>query len=66
MSDDLDIASRAEEPKSASVDGQSVEGHSLPDLIEADRHVQNKAFGRKTAAIRLSNLFTVLKPPGGI
>ena len=66
MSDDLDIASRAAEPKSASVDGQSVEGHSLPDLIEADRHANVQAFRRKTAKERFSNLFSVLRPPGGI
>ena len=37
------------EPKKAAGDGISVEQHSLPDLIAAEKHVQAKAAASKPA-----------------
>ena len=36
-------------PKSAEVDGQKVEQHSLPDLIEADRYLASKKAAKSRA-----------------
>ena len=40
----LDAAIRraADGPRSAQVDGQKVEQHSLPDLVQADRYLASK------------------------
>lgn len=40
---DLNIESQAGKAKRVTVDGQSVEKHSLPDLIEAEKHLDQKA-----------------------
>ena len=44
----LDDAIRraADGPKSAQVDGQRVEQHSLPDLVQADRYLASKRAAR--------------------
>jgi hypothetical protein len=44
MADDLEntIEQNAQGPRRAAVDGQSAEAHSLPDLIEADKHLARK------------------------
>lgn len=44
MSDNLEdkIIENAMSPKSAEVDGQKVEQHSLTEQIEADRYLANK------------------------
>lgn len=60
---DLDqaIAENAAGPAKASVDGQSVEQHPLPDVIEADRYRESKKASRKPGiGIRLAKLV----PPG--
>lgn len=51
-------------PKKVAVDGQSVEEHSIKDLIEADRYLSAK---RSTAAggSHRGLRFTKLIPPGG-
>ena len=60
---DLDqaIAENAAGPAKASVDGQSVEQHPLPDVIEADRYRESKKASRKPG---LGIRFTKLVPPG--
>lgn len=61
---DLDsvIEQAANEPQAASVDGQSFDGRSLPDLIEADKYLRDKA----AAAARGAPTFRIAKmiPPG--
>ena len=62
---DLDqaIAENAAGPAKASVDGQSVEQHPLPDVIEADRYRESKKASRKRGiGVRLVKL----TPPGAI
>ena len=60
---DLDqaIAENAAGPAKASVDGQSVEQHPLPDVIEADRYRASKKASRKPG---LGIRFAKLVPPG--
>ncbi len=60
---DLDQAIRdnAAQPAKASVDGQSVEQHSLKDQIEADRYLASKDAARKPG---LGVKFAKLVPPG--
>lgn len=58
------IESAALAPKKVAVDGQSVEEHSIRDLIEADRYLAAKraaANSRPHFGLR----FTKLIPPGG-
>ena len=64
MSETLDetIQQNAKAPADASVDGQSVKQHSLPDQIEADRYLESKRASRKKG---LPIRFTRLVPPGG-
>ncbi|MBX3384534.1 MAG: hypothetical protein KF864_13610 [Phycisphaeraceae bacterium] len=59
---DLDQAIRdnAAQPAKASVDGQSVEQHSLKDQIEADRYLASKDAARKPG---LGVKFAKLVPP---
>jgi hypothetical protein len=49
MTDELDesIAQNAQAPRKADVDGMTVEQHSLPDQIAADRYLQSKKASRK-------------------
>ena len=63
MADELDDAIRtnAEGPKSASGDAGSMQQHSLPDQIAADRYLESKKAARsKGVGIRL----TKVVPPG--
>ena len=48
-------------PKSAEVDGQKVEQHSLKDQIEADRYLESKKALRRGLGIRI----TKMKAGGG-
>lgn len=58
---DQTIAENAQGPKKAQGDSGSVEQHSLPDQIAADRYLASKrAVASKTKGIRL----TKLVPPG--
>jgi len=65
MSESLesDIATAAVSPKSASVDGNSVNQHPLGDQIEADKYLAAK---RNATAKRVGIRFAKLKPPGTI
>jgi len=60
---DLDqaIAENAAGPAKASIDGQSVEQHPLPDVIEADRYRESKKASRKPG---IGVRFAKLVPPG--
>jgi len=60
---DLDqaLAENAAGPAKASVDGQSVEQHPLPDVIEADRYRESKKASRKPG---IGIRFAKLVPPG--
>lgn len=51
MAEDLDnlIRDNASGPASASGDGTSIQQHSLSDVIEADKHLGNKAAARNPA-----------------
>ena len=50
----IDVEAAAANPKQVSVDGQSVEEHSLKDLIAAAEHVaEQEAVTRRTLPIRL-------------
>jgi len=63
MADDLDstIREAATGPKRATIDGQSVEGHSLPDQIAADKHLASKRATQSTGlGIKLAKI-----SPGG-
>lgn len=63
MADDLDTAieENATGPKSASGDSGSVEQHSLPDQIAADKYLESKKASRaKGLGIKLVKL-----SPGG-
>ena len=48
-------------PKSAEIDGQKVEQHSLKDQIEADRYLESKKALRRGLGIRI----TKMKAGGG-
>lgn len=49
-------------PKSAEIDGQKVEQHSLKEQIEADRYLESKKALRRGLGIRL----TKMKAGGGV
>jgi hypothetical protein len=52
MADDPEntIEENAQNPWRAAVDGQSAEAHSLPDLIEADKHLARRRAARPELA----------------
>ena len=51
------IRRNAAGPKSAEVDGQKVEQHSLPDQIEADKYLASKkAVKSRTGGLKFSKL----------
>jgi hypothetical protein len=60
------ILQTAQEPASASSDGQSATAHSLKDLIEADKYLSQQAGGaalpRKSRGLR----FNRIVPPGSV
>lgn len=49
-------------PKSAEIDGQKVEQHSLKDQIEADRYLESKKALRRGLGIRVIKM----KAGGGV
>jgi len=57
------IKDNAAGPAKASVDGQSVEQHSLRDQIEADRYLAGKEATRKKG---LGVKLVKLEPPGAV
>jgi hypothetical protein len=63
MSGDLSdtIETAAAGPARVQTDGTSVDQHSLPDLIEADKHLSNK---RASARAHMGLRFTKIIPPG--
>lgn len=65
MADDLNdtINQSAQDPKQATVDGNSVVAHPLKDQIEADRYAKSNAAVKSTK--RGFNV-SQLKPPGTI
>ena len=51
------IKRNASGPKSAEVDGQKVEQHSLPDQIAADEYIASKkAVKSRTSGLKISKL----------
>ena len=51
------IRQNAAGPKSAEVDGQKVEQHSLPDQIEADKYVASKkAMKSRNSGLKFSKM----------
>ena len=51
------LIENASAPKSAEVDGQKVEQHSLKELIEADRYVTSKkATKSRTSGLKFNKL----------
>lgn len=57
------IIENATGPARASVDGQSMDQHSLRDQIEADRYLASKA---AVAGKKRGLVFSKLKPPGTV
>jgi hypothetical protein len=55
------IRDNAAQPAKASVDGQTVEQHSLKEQIEADRYLASKDAARKPG---LGVKFAKIVPPG--
>lgn len=49
-------------PRKVVVDGQTVEGHSLPDLIEADKYLKSKTAVQTGLGVR----YVKFVPPGGV
>ncbi|MBX3404399.1 MAG: hypothetical protein KF699_13390 [Phycisphaeraceae bacterium] len=62
-SDDDALRESAKQPAKVSVDGQSVEQHSLKDQIEADRYLASKDAARKPG---LGVKFAKIVPPGSV
>ena len=55
LSDQIEDA--AENPKKVDVDGTSVEAHSIPDLIEADKYLAGKTgAGKAHRGLRITKL----------
>jgi hypothetical protein len=57
------IATNAQGPASASVDGQSVSQHSLQDQIDADKYLASKEASKRP---RRGLRFTKIIPPGTV
>ncbi len=58
---DEKLRENANAPKSAEIDGQKIEQHSLKDQIEADRYLESKKALRHGLGIRI----TKMKAGGG-
>lgn len=57
------IADAADKPKATTTDGVSVTGHSLPELIQADRYLaEQQAAKAGSRGLRVSKLV----PPGTV
>ena len=63
MAEEIDIATIANKPAEASVDGRSAKSHALKDLIEADRYVASKNNSRKRG---LGIIRQRTAPPGAV
>lgn len=63
LNDDEALREAAKQPAKASVDGQSVEQHSLKDQIEADRYLASKNAAKKPG---LGIKFAKIVPPGSV
>jgi len=59
-----EIETVAATPKGTSFGGDAVTEHSLPELIAADRHLNEKTAAGRTPQRRLSKLFVKAVPPG--
>lgn len=59
-----DIEAAASEPRKASGDSGSMEAHSLPDQIEADKYIQSNAAVANTSSRGIR--FNKIVPPGSI
>lgn len=53
---DEKLIKNANSPKSAEVDGQRLEQHSLKDQIEADRYVNSKKALHKGVGIKIAKM----------
>ena len=62
MAESLDSATQ--KPASVSVDGRTVTHHPLPDQIELDRYLAEKAAGTAGNSARYGLRFCRIKPPG--
>jgi hypothetical protein len=60
------IEDGAAKPRSASVDGASVDQHPLPDQIAADRYLEEKGASRLSLTARIRGHFVKLVPPGSV
>ena len=62
MSEDItdQIQEAAAEPRRASVDGQSVEGRGIDELIQADKHLQSKQAAKRGFGVTIQKI-----QPGG-
>ncbi|MEP0848348.1 MAG: hypothetical protein HRF50_16185 [Phycisphaerae bacterium] len=56
------IRQAAQQPAEASIDGQTVKQHPLPDQIEADRYLASKEAAKKGIGVRM----TKVAPPGAV
>lgn len=61
MANEVDAA--IANPKKATADGVSVESHTLPELIEAEKHIARKSAASQPAR---GMRFTKLVPPGTV
>ena len=50
------LKKKADQPKSAEVDGQKVEQHSLKDQIEMDRYLASKKATRSGRGFRITKM----------
>lgn len=62
MAESLD--STTQKPQTVSVDGRSVTQHSLPDQLELDRYLAEKAAMTAGNTARYGLRFCRIKPPG--
>jgi methionine aminopeptidase len=61
LTDDIETA--AAKPKAVTIDGNTVTAHSLPELVEADKHLKaDDSVNTQTSRGIRWNKF---KPPGG-
>jgi hypothetical protein len=58
------LDSTTQKPQTVSVDGRSVTQHSLPDQIELDRYLAEKAAMTAGNTGRYGLRFCRIKPPG--
>jgi hypothetical protein len=62
IADDLDTAAAA--PRSATVDGNQVTAHPLPDLVEADRYLRSRGAGSRGIGAFIRGMMAKIRPPG--